>query len=65
MWRKPSILVDAIMSMVSETPEKFRGQQLLDELYLRSKGVKDFSKYQCVPGAEPPTMEQLDAMLAQ
>ena len=33
---------------------------LVDEDYLRSKGVEDFSKYQCVPGKEPPTIWELE-----
>ena len=31
----------------------------LDEPYLRTKGVTDFSKYQCVPGSEPPNINDV------
>ena len=31
--------------------------------YLRSKGVTDFTQYQCVPGHEPPTMDKIKDMV--
>ncbi|KAJ8302768.1 hypothetical protein KUTeg_019164 [Tegillarca granosa] len=33
---------------------RLNGQALIDEDYLRTKGVTDFSKYNCVPDSEPP-----------
>ena len=56
MWRKADIIADAIINIVNEDPNKFSGNQLIDEDYLRSKGETDFSKYQCVPGYEPPKL---------
>ena len=43
--------------MVNENPIDFSGCQLIDQFYLRGKGIVDFTKYQCVPGCEPPTMD--------
>ena len=39
------------------------GHMLLDEPYLRSKGVTDFDKYQCVPGHEPPKLDEVAGMI--
>ena len=57
-WRKPEIIADSIGFMVNENPDNFSGCQLIDQFYLRGKGIVDFSKYQCVPGCEPPTMDE-------
>lgn len=59
MWRKPDIISDAIWEIVNESPETFSGNQLIDEDYLRTKGVTDFSKYQVVSGSEPPKLLDL------
>ena len=56
MWRKPDIISDAILEILKEDPKEFTGNQLIDEGYLRTKGVEDFSKYQCVKGYEPPKL---------
>jgi citronellol/citronellal dehydrogenase len=53
MWRKPDILVDCVLRIVARTPAKLTGQALLDEDFLRSEGVTDFSGYACVPGTKP------------
>lgn len=52
-WRKASIISDCIIRMVGETPEKLNGNALIDEVYLKSRGVSDFEKYRCVPDVEP------------
>jgi citronellol/citronellal dehydrogenase len=52
-WRKTDIMVDCVMEILNEKPENINGRQLIDETYLISKGITDFSKYQCVPGYEP------------
>lgn len=59
-WRKDTIVVDSIEKILQEDPTNFTGLQLIDELYLRSQGVTDFSKYQCVPGSEPPRLVDLN-----
>jgi len=59
MWRKQDIIVDCIKKIADEDPITFTGNQLTDEDYLRSKGITDFEKYQCVPGCEPPIMNEI------
>lgn len=56
MWRKPEILADASLALVTKPPGQLTGQALLDEDVLRAEGVSDFSTYQCVAGCEPPRM---------
>lgn len=55
-WRKPEIISDTVMHILREDPKTFTGNCLIDEDYLRTKGCTDFSKYQCVPGYEPPKL---------
>jgi len=54
IWRKAAILADACVMIVKEDPNTFTGQQLIDEDYMRSRGVTDFVKYRCDPNSEPP-----------
>jgi citronellol/citronellal dehydrogenase len=56
MWRKPDILVDSVLQLVAKEPAAVSGQALLDEDFLRAEGVRDFSGYACVPGANPPRL---------
>lgn len=58
-WRKPDIIADAILEIVKEDPKKFSGNQLIDENYLQSKGVRDFTKYRCVKNHEPPMLNDI------
>eukprot|EP01121_Diplochlamys_sp_Union-15-3_P018832 TRINITY_DN6945_c0_g1_i2.p1 TRINITY_DN6945_c0_g1~~TRINITY_DN6945_c0_g1_i2.p1 ORF type:complete len:181 (-),score=24.79 TRINITY_DN6945_c0_g1_i2:29-571(-) len=53
MWRKATIMSDCCLGIVLEGDD-FTGFALLDEDYLRSKGVTDFKKYRCDPSIEPP-----------
>jgi citronellol/citronellal dehydrogenase len=53
-WRKPDILVDCVVRLVQKEPAAVTGQALLDEEFLRTEGVTDFSGYACVPGTHPP-----------
>jgi citronellol/citronellal dehydrogenase len=57
-WRTPDIIADAVYSICQEDAS-FTANQLIDEHYLISKGVTDFTKYRCVPDSEPPTLNQL------
>lgn len=59
-WRKTDIMVDAVLEILNENPNEFTGNQLIDELYLRSKGITDFSKYQCVVGEKPTYLTDLN-----
>lgn len=54
IWRKADIIADATLELVSKQPRDRKGQAWIDEDLLRSVGVTDFSRYQCVPGSEPP-----------
>ncbi len=56
LWRKPDILVDCVLRLTDQEPAEITGQALLDEAFLRSQGVTDFSGYACVPGTEPPPL---------
>lgn len=56
MWRKADILADASVALLAKEPSARRGKGWIDEDLLREEGVTDFSKYQCVPGMEPPKL---------
>ena len=54
LWRKADILADATLALLVKEPSARPGKAWIDEELLRSEGVTDFAKYQCVPGSEPP-----------
>lgn len=54
MWRKPAILADAAIALLSKPPSAITGKALIDEDVLREEGVTDFAKYRCDPSSEPP-----------
>ena len=60
MWRKADILADATLEIVSMKPGELSGQALLDEDFLRERGVTDFTKYRCDPASEPPRLAAKD-----
>ena len=60
VWRKPEILADASLAIVSTPPGQLTGQALLDEDFLRTQGVTDFVKYRCDPNSEPPRLMAKD-----
>ena len=62
-WRKTDIMVDAVLEILNENPNLFTGNELIDELYLRSKGIEDFSKYQCIQGEKPTYLTDLDKII--
>jgi citronellol/citronellal dehydrogenase len=51
-WRKADILADATFEIL-QRPEETKGKALIDEDFLRSIGVTDFSKYNVVEGGDP------------
>ena len=59
MWRKPSIMSDATLEIVTSDPLKRSGRALLDEEVLSEAGVTDFDQYNCVPGTHPPSLNSL------
>lgn len=66
VWRKPSILTDAIMGILEQPPSECTGHQFIDEHFLREwMGVDNFEQYQCVPGFEPPPIEMLERLMKQ
>ncbi len=54
MWRRPDILVDAVLRLFAKEPRSFTGRTLIDEDFLRAEGVTDFTPYRCDPDHEPP-----------
>jgi len=55
MWRKATILADATVALVCEESD-FTGKQLIDDEYLRFKGLtdEDMAVYRYNPEVEPP-----------
>ncbi len=54
MWRKPEIVADAALELVTSPPSAISGEAVLDEDLLRARGWTDFSQYRCDPEHEPP-----------
>ncbi|KAJ3324233.1 hypothetical protein HDV06_000272 [Boothiomyces sp. JEL0866] len=54
--RSPKIFADAIDLLLEDEPQNINGKCLIEEDYLRSKGVDDFKKYRCDPNVEPRRM---------
>lgn len=46
--RTPAIMADAAYGILTTDPKKLSGKLLVDETFLRERGVKDFSKYSTV-----------------
>lgn len=51
--RTPDIMADAAHAVVATESLALTGQWLIDEDFLRTRGVTDFSKYDMTPGLEP------------
>ena len=51
-WRKPSVLTDAALAILSHEPSELSGHALLDEEILAKVGVTDLEPYRCEPGGE-------------
>lgn len=52
-WRKADVVADAVAGMFAEDALSFNGRAVIDEEYLASIGVTDFTKYRCVADYEP------------
>ena len=48
--RRPEIVADAVAEILRTPPGELTGQCLLDEDWLRSRGVTDFAGYACEAG---------------
>ncbi|MBM3846403.1 MAG: NAD(P)-dependent oxidoreductase [Verrucomicrobia bacterium] len=51
--RRPGIMGDAAHAVLTKPSREFTGRFLIDEDFLRTEGVTDFSSYLIVAGAEP------------
>ncbi|CAG9947666.1 unnamed protein product [Clonostachys rosea f. rosea IK726] len=54
--RKATIFSDAILEMLRAPADEINGCLEVDEDFLRTRGVQDFSKYSVVPGSTPRRM---------
>ncbi len=54
MWRKPDIIVDATMALLTQEAPIANGAAVYDEDVLASVGVRNFDDYACVPASNPP-----------
>jgi citronellol/citronellal dehydrogenase len=50
--RRPEIMADAAYAIITKPSRTFTGRFCIDEDVLRAEGVRDFARYQAVPGAE-------------
>mmetsp|Transcript_20752 Transcript_20752/g.30880 ORF Transcript_20752/g.30880 Transcript_20752/m.30880 type:complete len:300 (-) Transcript_20752:32-931(-) len=55
MWRKASVLADCALMIVTDD---VTGKAIIDEDYMRARGVTDFSQYRCDPNVEPPRITE-------
>jgi len=60
LWRKAEIVADAALEVVTSPLMSVTGRALLDEDFLRERGVTDFNKYRCDPEHEPPRLTAAD-----
>ncbi|KAI4669952.1 uncharacterized protein J4E79_000232 [Alternaria viburni] len=51
--RTANVFSDAVLQMIKAPVEEVNGELLLDEDFLRMKGVSDFEKYNLVQGSTP------------
>ncbi|KAJ3411565.1 hypothetical protein HDV05_002034 [Chytridiales sp. JEL 0842] len=57
LLRKPDIFADAVLGILTDASSNVSGRLFIDEDYLREqRGMKEFERYQCAPGREPPRM---------
>ena len=50
--RLPAIMADAAYEILTTPAMKLTGQTLIDEDFLKTRGVTDFKRYACKPGVE-------------
>jgi len=53
VMRTTDVFADAVYEILLDDPAAINGKALIDEDYLRTKGVSDFSKYRCDKDVEP------------
>ncbi len=54
LWRRPEIVADAALELVTTPPAELTGRAILDEDLLKERGWTDFAQYRCDPDHEPP-----------
>ena len=54
--RKPEIFAEACLNILLDEHENINGKSLIDEDYLRTRGITDFTKYRCDKDFEPERM---------
>lgn len=54
LWRKSTILADAALAIIADGSTN--GRQLIDDEFLKEKGVKDMKIYRYDPNVEPPRL---------
>jgi citronellol/citronellal dehydrogenase len=64
LWRTAEIMADAVAEICAAPPSLRSGRSLSDEEVLREAGITDFSRYQKVPGKEPPPLARIAPPLA-
>lgn len=52
MSRKPAIVADAALAILSKSKEAYNGQSLIDEEVLKNEGITDFDQYAVISGGE-------------
>ena len=55
-WRKPEILADATVELLTRDPASSVFKAWLDEEILADAGITDLDAYNCVPGSSPEPM---------
>jgi citronellol/citronellal dehydrogenase len=67
LWRKASIIAECSLAIVNSDPDKLNGKALIDEDFMKSIGITDFTSYRCDPNVEPPriTNEYADVGLVK
>ena len=62
LWRRPEIVADAALELVTSPPAAVTGRAILDEDFLRERGWTDFVQYRCDPEYEPPRVTLAHAL---
>ena len=57
--RRPEIVADAAATILQTPAGELTGRCLLDEDFLRTRGVTDFSPYACDPASAAPPLPDL------
>jgi citronellol/citronellal dehydrogenase len=60
LWRKPDIVADALLEIVTTPPAELTGRALIDEDFLVERGWTDFARYRSDPAQEPPRYDLRD-----